>query len=307
MRGLPLALTKVAWNPITATSRALGFAPKYFPLATGAAGAALGGGMGVGYSSEAWDPTKNTFQNMGTGMLRTMGGMALGGAIGAGAGRLLSSKPMADYFKNLGRANSPAAIGGIAGALTGGAVGLTTGDKDTPWYSSVGRGLAGTAAGGLAGSALAHQFRRGGMVRNMFSGRGGPTPPTPPTPPGGPTTGPQNWYDSFMNTNVGGQTVAQHLADPNFNTNAQRVLGGWATTASGSLGALNRAAGPYALPAAMLGGTYLAGTAINTAGNAIASGANAAGNIVGGGAQAIGNAIGGAPQPYYPQPYYPHY
>ena len=110
-----------------------------------------------------------------------------------------------------------------------------------------------------------------------------------------------------MGTNVGGQTVAQHLANPNFNTNAQRALSGWATTAAGSLGAMNRAAGPYALPAAMLGGTYLAGTAINTAGNAVASGANAAGNIVGGGAQAIGNAIGGAPQPYYPQPYYPHY
>jgi hypothetical protein len=110
-----------------------------------------------------------------------------------------------------------------------------------------------------------------------------------------------------MGTNVGGQTVAQHLADPNVNRNARNLFRGWSNEATNSLYSINRAAGPYALPTAILGGTYLAGTAINTAGNAVASGANAAGNIVGGGAQAIGNAIGGAPQPYYPQPYYPHY
>ncbi len=306
MMGLPAALVKVAQNPFLRFSGHIRRAGQFFPRYGGLYGGIAGGAMGARSAADSWDPNLGTGQNLGYAALRTMGGAALGGATLAGAGRLLGNQPMARYFANLGRGGTMASMGGMAGALAGGAAGLTTGDKDTPWYSSVARGMAGAAAGGLAGSVMAHQFRPGGMGRNMFSGSGGPTPPTPPTPPG-PGPAAQNWYDRLMGTNVGGQTVAQHLADPNFNTNAQRVLGGWATTAAGSLGAMNRAAGPYALPAAMLGGTYLAGTAINTAGNAVASGANAAGNIVGGGAQAIGNAIGGAPQPYYPQPYYPHY
>jgi hypothetical protein len=71
------------------------------------------------------------------------------------------------------------------------------------------------------------------------------------------------FYQQMMGTNLGGQTIQQYLADPALFSN------------------IRGAVGPYGLPAALLGGTYLAGKAMDTAGRVVSP----------------------APQPYYPQPY----
>lgn len=59
-------------------------------------------------------------------------------------------------------------------------------------------------------------------------------------------------YQQLMNTNLGGQTLQQHLANPNFGRDLGKNV--------------RSIMGPYGLPAAMLGGTYLAGKGIDATG-----------------------------------------